>query len=377
MFEMGKKLSSAGVISIIQEIHGDKYDLSEFLYVNRRTKFTLKCEHHGSWLTLLDQVIRGQGCPICGKTAAAAKRRVSFEDFLEQAREVHGNKYSYYKDSFVKISSKTKIKCLIHGDFEQMADAHIRQGSGCPYCGFATQVEKRKMSLEDFILKSESVHGKKYDYSKVIYTNSRKKIIVICSEHGEFYPAPGNFLSGSGCPKCSIVEQHENQKKNIEDFINDSIKVHGDKYDYSKVVYNGGKSLVEITCKKHGLFRQTPNNHQRGNGCPSCNTSKGENLIKLILSNLEIEYITQHTFDGLVDKRRLKCDFYLPNNNLVIEYNGRQHYEEVKSWGGESGLNEVRRRDELKRIFFKSNQIRLLEIHFSEKDLENLIIRNL
>jgi hypothetical protein len=61
----------------------------------------------------------------------------------------------------------------------------------------------------------------------------------------------------------------------------------------------------------------------------------------------------------------------------VIEYNGRQHYEEVKSWGGESGLNEVRRRDELKRIFFKSNQIRLLEIHFSEKDLENLIIRNL
>ena len=135
--------------------------------------------------------------------------------------------------------------------------------------------------------------------------------------------------------------------------------------------------MVEITCKKHGLFRQTPNNHQRGNGCPSCNTSKGENLIKLILSNLEIEYITQHTFDGLVDKRRLKCDFYLPNNNLVIEYNGRQHYEEVKSWGGESGLNEVKRRDELKRNFFKSNQIRLLEIHFSEKDLENLIIRNL
>jgi ssDNA-binding Zn-finger/Zn-ribbon topoisomerase 1 len=374
---MGKKLSSAGVKSIIQEIHGDKYDLSEFLYVNRRTKFTLKCEQHGSWLTLLDQVIRGQGCPICGKTAAAAKRRVSFEDFLDQAREVHGNKYSYYKDRFVKISGKTKINCPIHGDFEQMADTHIRQGSGCPDCGFATQVEKRKMSLEDFILKSESVHGKKYEYSKVIYTNSRKKIIVICPEHGEFYPAPGNFLSGSGCPKCSIIEQHENQKKNVEDFINDSIKVHGDKYDYSKVVYYGGKSLVEITCKKHGLFRQTPNNHQRGNGCPSCNTSKGENLIKLILSNLEIEYITQHTFDGLVDKRRLKCDFYLPNNNLVIEYNGRQHYEEVKSWGGESGLNEVRRRDELKRIFFKTNQIRLLEIHFSEKDLENLIIRNL
>lgn len=374
---MGKKLSSAGVISIIQEIHGTKYDLSEFLYVNRRTKFTLKCKQHGPWLTLLGQIIRGQGCPVCGKKDAAVKRRVSFEDFLAQAREIHGNKYNYYKDSFVKISGKTKINCPIHGDFEQMADAHIRQGSGCPDCGFAAQVEKRKMSLEDFILNAQSVHGKKYDYSKVIYTNSRKKIIVICSEHGEFYPSSGNFLSGSGCPKCSIIVQHENQKKNVEDFINDSIKVHGDEYDYSEVVYKGGKSLVEIKCKKHGLFRQTPNNHQRGNGCPSCNTSKGENLIKLILSNLEIEYLTQHTFEGLVDKRKLKCDFYLPNNNLVIEYNGRQHYEEVKSWGGKSGLSEVRRRDELKRVFFKSNNIKLLEIHYTEKDLECLIIKHL
>ena len=374
---MGKKLSLIEVTKLIKEIHGDKYDLSELLYVNRRTKFTLKCEQHGSWLTLLDQIIRGQGCPICGKTDAAIKRRVSFEDFLRQAKELHGNKYSYYKDRFVKISAKTKINCPIHGDFEQMADTHIRQGSGCPDCGFATQVEKRKMSLEDFILKSQIIHGDKYNYSKAAYTNNRKKIIVICPEHGEFYPAPGNFLSGSGCPKCSIIEQHENQKKNVGDFINDSIKVHGNKYDYSKVVYNGGKVFVEIICKKHGAFHQTPNNHQRGNGCPSCNTSKGENLIKLILGNLEIDYLTQHTFDGLVDKRKLKCDFYLPNNNLVIEYNGRQHYEEVKSWGGENGLSEVRRRDELKRVFFKSNKIKLLEIHYSEKDLENLIIRNL
>ena len=374
---MGKKLSSAGVISIIQEIHGAKYDLSEFLYVNRRTKFTLKCKQHGPWLTLLGQIIRGQGCPVCGKKDAAVKRRVSFEDFLAQAREIHGNKYNYYKDSFVKISGKTKINCPIHGDFEQMADTHIGQGSGCPDCGLATQVEKRKMSLEDFILKSQAVHGDKYNYSKVIYTNNREKIIVICQVHGEFYPAPGNFLLGSGCPKCSIIEQHENQKKNVKDFINDSVKVHGDKYDYSKVVYNGGKNFVEIICKKHGDFHQTPNTHQRGSGCPSCNTSKGENLIKLILSNLEIEYLSQHTFEGLVDKRKLKCDFYLPNNNLVIEYNGRQHYEEVKSWGGQNGLSEVRRRDELKRVFFKSNNIRLLEIHYTEKDLECLIIKHL
>lgn len=374
---MGKKLSLIEVTKLIREVHGDKYDLSELIYLNRRTKIILKCTQHGSWHTLLEQVLRGQGCPVCGKTAAALKRRVTFEDFLVQAKQVHGNKYSYYRDSFTKISAKTKINCAIHGDFDQLADAHIRQSSGCPVCGFINQVEKRKMSSEDFILKSKAVHGNKYNYSKVDYKNNRKPIIVICLDHGEFYPAPGNFLAGSGCPKCSIIEQHEKQKKSKEEFINDSVKIHGDKYDYTKVIYDGGKNFVSIICNKHGMFRQTPNNHQRGNGCPSCNSSKGENRIKMILNNLGIDYFTQYTFDGLVDKRKLKCDFYLPNNNLVIEYNGRQHYEEVKSWGGESGLNEVRRRDELKRIFFKSNQIRLLEIHFSEKDLENLIIRNL
>lgn len=374
---MGKKLSHTDVTNIIKEIHGDKYDLSEFLYINRRTKFILKCKQHGTWHTTLGQIIRGQGCPKCGKEEAAIKRRVSFEDFLLQAREVHGNKYSYYKDSFSKISAKTKINCSIHGDFEQMADAHIRQASGCPECGAVSQSEKRRMNKEDFILKSKAVHGDKYNYSKIVYKNSRENITIICPVHGEFYPAPGNFLSGSGCPKCSIIEQHENQKKNVEDFINDSRKVHGNKFDYSKVEYNGGKVPVEIVCKKHGAFHQTPNSHQSGNGCPFCNASKGENQIKLILDNLAIRYFTQHTFDGLVDKRKLKCDFYLPDNNLVIEFNGRQHYEEVKTWGGKESLNEVQRRDELKRVFLKSVNIKLLEIHYREKDLENLILNSL
>lgn len=374
---MAKKLSFIEVYQLITKIHGDKYDLSELKYVNRRTKFILKCEQHGAWFTSLDQIIRGQGCPVCGKSNAATKRRVSFEDYLKQAKLVHGDKYKYYKEYFSKISAKTKIHCSIHGDFEQMADAHIRQASGCPECGAVSQSEKRRMSKEDFILKSKAVHGDKYNYSKVVYKNSKENITIICPVHGEFYPAPGNFLLGSGCPKCSLIEQHEKQKKSVEDFINDSIKVHGDKYDYSEVKYNGGKVFVEIICKKHGAFHQSPNNHQRGNGCPFCNSSKGEKQIKLLLDNLEIRYFTQHTFDGLVDKRKLKCDFYLPDNNLIIEFNGRQHYEEVKTWGGKESLNEVQRRDELKRVFLKSVNIKLLEIHYTEKDLENLILNNL
>ena len=374
---MAKKLSSTEVYQLITKVHGDKYDLSEFKYVNRRTKFILKCEQHGTWLTSLDQIIRGQGCPVCGKSNAATKRRVSFEDYLKQAKLVHGDKYKYYKEYFTKISAKTKIHCSIHGDFEQMADAHIRQASGCPDCGSVSQSEKRRMSKKEFILKSKTMHGDKYDYSMVVYKNSREKITIICPNHGEFYPAPGNFLLGSGCPKCSSIEQHEKQKKSVEDFINDSIKVHGDKYDYSEVKYSGGKVFVEIICKKHGAFHQSPNNHQRGNGCPFCKSSKGENQIRLILDNLEVRYFTQHTFDGLVDKRKLKCDFYLPDSNMVIEFNGKQHYEEVKTWGGKEALNEVQRRDELKRVFLKSVNIKLLEIPYTENDLENLIIKHL
>jgi hypothetical protein len=376
---MARKLSQEDVLHKIKAIHGENYDLSNVVYVNNRTKIEIKCLKHESFLTSLGQVLRGQGCPICGKADGAKKRRVNFQSFVSEARKIHGDTFEYDQSSYTKISATVRIKCKVHSWFEQLADAHIRQSQGCAECGRLSQSSKRKMSLEEFLSKAQETHrSSNYDYSNVNkYINNRTKVEVICPKHGSFFPSPDNHLQGSGCPTCGIEKVHSSQIKEIESFISDSIEVHGSKYDYSQVKYVGGKKTVQIICPKHGPFHQAPNSHQRGSGCPNCNTSKGEDKVKRILENLEISFKQQYTFKKLINKRKLKCDFFLPDFNLVIEYNGRQHYEPVNRFGGKIGLIETERRDQIKRDYFNENNINLLEIHYLDMDVEKTIIKTL
>lgn len=372
IYVMGRKLTTEDIVQRIFEVHGDKYDLSRLVYVNRRTKVEIICKEHGSWRTTTEQVFRGQGCPQCGLVLQGEKRRLSQEEFLIKCSEVHGNQYDYSKVDYQGMLVKVVIVCSEHGDFEQTPKSHLN-GSGCPQCGLNSQIEKRKLPLEDFISRSIDVHGNRYDYSKVDYINSLTKVDIECSIHGVFHQQPQYHMNGSGCPKCSIIEQHEKQKKSIDDFISDSIKVHGDLYDYSMVEYVDSKSEVIIICKKHGEFHQSPNSHQRGTGCPNCNSSKGELFISQFLKENKIEFIEQHTFEGLKMKRNLKCDFYLPKHNVVIEFNGIQHYEPREQFGGEKGLKRTQKSDNLKREFCSKNGIRLLEIRFDDSHIQNTI----
>jgi Zn finger protein HypA/HybF involved in hydrogenase expression len=302
---MARKSSQEEVLNKIREIHGERYDLSKVVYINKRTKFELVCKNHGAFLTSWDQVIRGQGCPVCGKSNAAINRRVSFEDFLSKASEVHNSRYKYDKASYKKIADYVRIKCPDHGWFEQRADAHIRQVQGCPECGFIAQGDKRRMPLSEFIEKANKVHTGKYTYSKASFKSNR--------------------------------------------------------------------DIIEIKCKKHGYFFQSVTNHLTGSGCPDCNNSKGENKVKQILISKKIEFVQQKSFKDLKHHAMLKCDFYLPSYEAIIEFNGRQHYQEVKAFGGKKGFEETKLRDQIKRDFLASKGIKLLEIHYLDKEIDKTI----
>ena len=126
------------------------------------------------------------------------------------------------------------------------------------------------MNKNEFIDKAKQIHGDKYDYSKVKYKNTGKKVIIHCPIHGDFEKTPMNHLLGQGCPSCS----KENKTMPIEEFIQKARKIHGDKYDYSKVEYVNSKTKVCIVCPIHGEFWQTPSVHNRGCGCPLC-SNKG------------------------------------------------------------------------------------------------------
>ena len=134
------------------------------------------------------------------------------------------------------------------------------------------------MNRDDFINKAIKIHGNKYDYSKVIYKNTHEKVCIICPEHGEFLQTPHNHLQGKGCPICAKTKYKQKRKLGDKEFIERAKKVHGNKYDYSKVNYINLFTKVCIICPEHGEFLQLPSNHLKGKGCPICgNLNKSRN----------------------------------------------------------------------------------------------------
>ena len=131
-------------------------------------------------------------------------------------------------------------------------------------------MSRNKLTTEKFVKKAKEIHGDKYDYSKVEYKNNSTKVCIICPNHGEFYQWPYNHLQGSGCSECSIANKSNKLRSTTSKFIEKAGKIHGDKYDYSKVDYKNNSTKVCIICPNHGEFYQTPKDHLEGRGCPRC-----------------------------------------------------------------------------------------------------------
>ena len=234
-----------------------------------------------------------------------------------------------------------------------------------------------------FINKALLIHDKLYDYSLVEYVNDKIKVKIICSKHGIFEQRPNNHLNlKHGCPKCNDIKklimcQENNLIKSLNtksNFITKAILVHGDKYDYSLVNYINAVINLIIICPIHGKFEQLSNNHLNGSGCPICRESKGEKTIRNYLINKNINFIQQKKFPDCRDKRLLPFDFYLPDYNTCIEFNGRQHYEIIENWGGIEGLKDQQKKDKIKTEYCQNKNISLLTIKFNEDILNKLTI---
>jgi very-short-patch-repair endonuclease len=284
-------------------------------------------------------------------------KRKTTAEFIKEAKAIHGNKYDYSQVEYKNSQTKVKIICPEHGEFEQSPNSHL-QGAGCPKCGGS-----EKLTTNEFIIQAKEKHGNKYNYSQVEYINNKTKIKIICLEHGEFEQQPSNHLQEAGCPKCV------GKNKTTEEFIKEAKEVHRNKYDYSQVEYIDAKIKVKIICQEHGLFKQTPHAHLSGRGCAKCGySSKGEQKIEAYLNEKNINFESQKRFDKLKDKSYLFYDFYLPDFNLLIEFDGIQHFEPVDQFGGEKGFKQVQKRDKLKNEFAKKNRIDLLRISYLEFD---------
>jgi superfamily II DNA or RNA helicase len=192
------------------------------------------------------------------------------ETVIEQFRQVHGDKYDYSKVEYINTDTKVIIIRKEHGEFQQTPYKH-KAGQQCSKC---SGVEKLNLTT---ILKSfHAAHGDKYDYSKVIYDNIDSKVKIICRVHGEFLQTPYAHRKGHGCPKCFGADLSR------EEIIEQFKKIHGDKYDYSKMERLSARVPTIIICPEHGEFKQSANSHKRGAGCPKCAGTMKYNVNEII-----------------------------------------------------------------------------------------------
>ena len=236
----------------------------------------------------------------------------------------------------------------------------------------------KRLTNNEFITRANIIHHNRYNYSLVDYINNKIPVIIICKKHGEFPQRPNEHLDGCGCPCCGIESQISKIKYNNDIFIEKADIVHNYSYDYSLTDYKSHDEIILIICKEHGKFEQFPVNHLQGYGCSHCNASKGEISVRKYLIENNIDFSEQHEFPGLKYKTNLKVDFYLPEQNTCIEYDGIQHFESVEYFGGDENFKKILERDSIKNKYCEDNNIRLIRIPYTRfKNINEILSKNI
>ena len=310
---------------------------------------------------------------IAGKPEAAAT-------FVERARAKHGDRFDYSTSQWLGFQKPISVVCRKHGAFTTTPKYHLANPSGsCPQCRAKRFRLARSLNTDQFIQRAREVHGNRYDYHLVQYTGTLDPVVIVCREHGPFRMKPYRHLSGRGCRKCTFRRHRKERRLPFWEFVERVISVHGaNRYEYELKDFVNMHSKIPIHCPKHGRFLQTLANHLKGTGCPSCVQSAGEQRIRESLQMLDVECVEQACFNKCRNRRPLRFDFYVPSHRLLIEFDGRQHYENSKLWGGEEELAEIQRRDAIKNRFAERHGYRLLRIPFYEyENIETILLDEL
>lgn len=333
----------------IEECKQKGYDLPIEEYVNARTKIKHKCNRCGNvYEQNPTHHLEGHGCPKCAiKTISKKLKGISNKTTQEYAKECKQLGYDLPIESYVSNKVKIKHRCNNCGEiYEQNPDSHLH-GKGCPKCAIKTTTKAHEAYVQE-------CNNLGIDLPIEKYVSNKTKIKHICKKCGNVYnQRPNNHLQGQGCPIC------KQNRKTTQSYIGDCKRLG---YDLPIEEYININTNIKHKCSQGHIYSQRPSHHLNGIGCPICSESHGEKFIRNYLDNNGISYEPQKKFHDLKDKAYLSYDFYLPDYNTLIEYQGIQHFESVSFDGKTSSdLEKQQYHDKLKREYAKNNGYTLLE----------------
>ena len=363
---MSRRLTAEEFAEKSRAVHGTKYDYSSVDYRDSHTKVDIVCPTHGPFRQKPNAHLNGQGCPECADVKRGKTRKLDQGAFVAKAMKKHGGKYDYSRTVYIDSNTLVEIVCPVHGVFTQRPAAHLF-GHGCRPCSLQERDDKRRKGSEGFVAKARAIYGDQFDYSQIgEVSNNKQKVTIICRLHGPFVQHFNSHLmpgGQGGCPECKKLTVAAALSLTHEEFIARAEQVHGGRYGYPLYGYAGTKVKLPLYCKVHGIFKQTPDGHLHGQGCPKCAGSNLENDLEDFISSLGIEYVRG-------DRKALEgreLDFLFPAHNLAIELNGNYwHSSAMLRWKGSSW---VRNHQKEKTEMCAEKGIRL--IHFYESDLRH------
>ena len=314
------------------QIHNNKYDYSKVVWNGSDNEISVICSIHGDFIIRAQDHKTGRGCQTCSKENKIQYNKHNTEIFIENAIQKWGNIFDYSKVDYKDSNNKVIIICKKHGEIEIFPPNHLAYG--CGNCGReharsfpqSWNNKLKEKCKREFMLKANTIHENIYDYSKSVYEDAVSKVIVICKIHGEFSISPNNHLRGKGCPACGTECSKLAKLKEFDEYQPEFIKLYGDKYDYSSVVWEGGSKPITVICKKHGEFHILPYLHKVGKECQKCsNQHSGISMGWLLF--MEKRYLTeiQHARnlgEFVIPGTRFKADGYIKSSNTIFEFYG-------------------------------------------------------
>ena len=185
-------------VDLAKQKHGnDKFDYSKVVYILCNLEVIIGCKSCSRDFkqTPVSHMHSNIGCDWCRK-----KHWYTTEEWIEEAKKIHGDIYDYSKVTYKTALEQVIIICKIHGEFSQTPSSHLSSGCGCSKCS-----KVYSPNTKEWIERARIIHGEVYDYSKSIYSKSSDPIIIICKKHGEWLCSPHNHIHSSqptGCPSC-------------------------------------------------------------------------------------------------------------------------------------------------------------------------------
>ena len=345
-------------------------------YIDAKTKITHHCLIHNIYFEQSpNNALNGKyGCKLCLKRKRQDAMAMSNEEYIKRVKEISPNISVVGK--YVNMKTKILHRCNIHNLEWVVSPEKILNGCGCAKCGKEKYHKSRAKTTKEYIEEVKRINNNIEVLGE--YISNRTPILHKCNIHNiEWNIAPYSILQGQGCYKCRNEKIAEKKQKTHEQYVEELKNINPNIIAVENYI-DASTPILHKCLFDQCEWKARPANILFGAGCPQCNESNGERKIRLWLERNNITYEVQKKFDNCCDINPLPFDFYLPEHNISIEFDGKQHFEPIEYFGGQEKFEIQRKHDKIKDNFCKENGIFLLRIPYYkfkeiEEELNNFI----